>query len=165
MALTLTLTSATTSWPTPPPLLLLQLKPILHHYPEPLGLKKSPLPLPFLILSQSAGSWCLLFWEMGLINGVVVVVVLGSVGRWWWQWFWDLGLIVVVVVVFWDLGLIIGLWVCWRLVCLLDLWVWFAEDLGLSSWVVGFDLGVLDLLVLSSWFARDLSSLFLHSWC
>ena len=33
---------------------------------------------------------------MGLIGGVVVVVVLGSVG--WW-WFWDLGLIVVVVVV------------------------------------------------------------------
>ena len=28
-----------------------------------------------------------------------MVVVLGSVGRWWWQWFWDLGLIVVVVVV------------------------------------------------------------------
>ena len=34
---------------------------------------------------------------MGLIGGVVVV--LGSVGRWWWRWFWDLGLIVVVVVV------------------------------------------------------------------
>ena len=100
-ALTSTLTSATPPWPTPLPLLLLQLKPILRRYPELLGLKKSLLLLPFPILSLSTESWCLLFWEIGLIGGVVVVVVvvLGFVGRWWWQWFSDLGLIVVVVVV------------------------------------------------------------------
>ena len=80
----------------------------------------------------------------------MVVVVLGSVGRWWWQWFWDLGLIVVVVVVVLGYGfddrfmglLEIGLFIGFMgLICC---------RFGLSSWVAGFDLGVLDLLGLSS---------------
>ena len=49
----------------------------------------------------------------------------------------------------------IGLWVCWRLVCLLGLWVWFAREFGVDcvriwgrTWRIQWSWFVVDLTVL-----------------